>query len=66
MTIKIEYVIYTAAEFVVALKDKNRSAVARGVGVSHPTIRRLARGDVDEVSIKTRANVTDYLQGEDK
>ena len=62
MPIKIEYVVFDAQEFMAKLKDRNSSAVGRALGLSPTTINHLAKGDTERVSLKTRADVTDYLK----
>jgi len=61
---EICYTTYTADEFVAMLKDRKYKEVADVCGLSNPTVSRLAKGKVEEVSIITRAKVTAYLMSD--
>jgi len=56
--------VMSADEFIDALRDRRLTRVADAIGVSYPTIARLSKGKVDEVSLAIQARVTAYLSGD--
>ena len=53
----------TPEDISAAMEDRNLSAVSRATGLSYDTVRRVAKGGIDEsaISYATIKKLSDYL-----
>tara|TARA_R100000789_G_scaffold99934_1_gene107997 strand:+ start:432 stop:626 length:195 start_codon:yes stop_codon:yes gene_type:complete len=54
-------VVLTKKEFMRKLKERRLLEVAKGSGVSYPTLRRMLKGESDIINLTVRKKVTDFL-----
>ena len=56
---------FSGVDFARKLKGRSLLQVAKGSGVSYPTLSRIRAGEADEINLTTLKKVTDFLQGEE-
>lgn len=53
--------VFTRAEFINKLAGARLLKVAAGSGVSYPTLRRMQKGESDNINLSVRKKVTDFF-----
>lgn len=53
--------VFTRAEFMNKLSEQRLLEVAKGSGISYPTLRRMLQGESDDINLSVRKKVTDFL-----
>ena len=56
--------VFTKREFISKLKNTSLLRIAKGCGVSYPTLRRIQKGESDIINLSVLKKVTDFLEAE--